>query len=234
MNDFKNLQEAIEGKTAGEWNYTTCYGVATIEDKDKNAIAHAVEYLKTTDADFIALMGTVAPEIMTVIRAANIVVSEASNKAFFSGAEWDLKTTLDSLQKAQETNKTLRKTDIETGTEFKTLTELWKEAGQKPFNAESRLDLKFRCILIGPDSMAMGWDEDGITCTNNACLKQWVFNKEKKLVPHWPAIWKGLGGYSCQSGALYPNEEEAKKDIGSATFVRLATDLQPIMLEVVK
>ena len=47
--------EAVaKAATPGPWNYTTCYGVAFIEAKDREAIAHAVEYLTPDNASYIA------------------------------------------------------------------------------------------------------------------------------------------------------------------------------------
>jgi hypothetical protein len=53
--------------------------------------------------------------------------------------------------------------------------------------------------------------------------------KEPKLVPHWPAIVRSNVGYSI-SDSLYATEKEAEDDYDD--FVRLATELPPIMLEV--
>lgn len=57
-----------------------------------------------------------------------------------------------------------------------------------------------------------------------------VAHKEKKLVPHWPAIYLGIYESSILSASLFPNEEAARKEWSS--IIRLATEYPPIMLEV--
>lgn len=56
MIDLDEIERLVEGATPGKWYYTTCYGVANIEAGRNNTIAHAVEYLKTSDAQYIAAM----------------------------------------------------------------------------------------------------------------------------------------------------------------------------------
>lgn len=68
----------------------------------------------------------------------------------------------------------------------------------------------------------------------------WDFNEfdyriapvEKKFVPHWPAILKYENESYFMSDYLFPSEDKAKAQFNNNSFIRLATELPPIMLEV--
>lgn len=54
--------------------------------------------------------------------------------------------------------------------------------------------------------------------------------KQKKLVPHWPALCNNGSGYYL-ADYIFKSEDGAKK-IYDTNFVRLANELPPIMIEV--
>lgn len=54
--------------------------------------------------------------------------------------------------------------------------------------------------------------------------------EEKKLVPHWPAIIHEARKRTFVTDSIHPTEANARSTFGSS-FVRLATEYPPIMLE---
>ena len=72
MIDIAKARALCAAATPGPWTFTTCYGVATVEHgPDRDAIAHAVDYLQVGDeydnASFIASARTLLPEALTEI-----------------------------------------------------------------------------------------------------------------------------------------------------------------------
>ena len=68
MLDLDKLEELCKAATPGPWRYTTAYGVATIESKEDRGIAHAVDYMETSNADFIAEARTALPLLIKMVR----------------------------------------------------------------------------------------------------------------------------------------------------------------------
>lgn len=131
-------------------------------------------------------------------------------------------------------------------TEYKTLKELWRQAGEKPFDAcladdnVFHKDNIFHVVTLSPDGRdAVGWSAG----TYNGCIihsadsgRYRLAPPKNRLVPHWPAIRKFKGGEGAffLTDDIYSSTElaaEAWKDAGYP-FVRLATELTPIMLEI--
>ena len=70
---IEEMKRIAEARTNGPWQYSCCYGVATIECEKNNPIAHAVEYIKTRDADFICLAANTYDKLLAVAEAAKEV-----------------------------------------------------------------------------------------------------------------------------------------------------------------
>ena len=79
--------------------------------------------------------------------------------------------------------------------------------------------------LIAPE------DVEWLISVAEAASITWKLHKEKKLVPHWPAIYEAEKGYHYISNDIFPTEIMAK-EVLRKTFIRLATELPPIMIEV--
>jgi len=72
MIDIAKARALCAAATPGPWTFTTCYGVATVEHgPDRDAIAHAVDYLQVGDeydnASFIASARTLLPEALDAL-----------------------------------------------------------------------------------------------------------------------------------------------------------------------
>jgi len=74
--------ELMARRTAGEWRYSTCYGMATIEDSARQPIAHAVEYLKTSDADSICAAVNLSGAFVRVAQISAYIDNNIENWAF--------------------------------------------------------------------------------------------------------------------------------------------------------
>lgn len=120
---------------------------------------------------------------------------------------------------------------------MKTLKELWSEAGEKPFDAVSKLGEKFHCVGISPNGRAIGWAPDGDPNWFAGEYDEWRVDKPApELVPHWmpicEAVVPGCPTKTYLSAQLFSSVEDAKKDdLPYHKVVRLATELRPIMLE---
>jgi len=52
--NIEELKKIADGATKGPWDYSCCYGLATIESSTDFAIAYAVDYLEPDNATYIA------------------------------------------------------------------------------------------------------------------------------------------------------------------------------------
>jgi len=85
MIDIAKARALCAAATPGPWTFTTCYGVATVEHgPDRDAIAHAVDYLQVGDeydnASFIASARTLLPEALDALeqeRAVCVTITTA-------------------------------------------------------------------------------------------------------------------------------------------------------------
>lgn len=79
---LSNDRKIVEAATQGEWLYSKCYGVATIESVDGTDIAHAVDYLTPDNATFISTFNPVkVQKMLDVIEAAKDVQEWAEDDA---------------------------------------------------------------------------------------------------------------------------------------------------------
>lgn len=74
MKNLEKLEKLLSEATAGPWDYSTCYGVAFIQDINKESVAHAVEYIKPkNDAELICALRNCAPLLLEIVKAAKAV-----------------------------------------------------------------------------------------------------------------------------------------------------------------
>jgi hypothetical protein len=89
MIDIAKARALCAAATPGPWTFTTCYGVATVQHgPDRDAIAHAVDYLQVGDeydnASFIASARTLLPEALDALeqeRAVCVAITTALKQA---------------------------------------------------------------------------------------------------------------------------------------------------------
>jgi len=89
MIDIAKARALCAAATPGPWTFTTCYGVATVQHgPDRDAIAHAVDYLQVGDeydnASFIASARTLLPEALDALeqeRAVCVTITTALKQA---------------------------------------------------------------------------------------------------------------------------------------------------------
>jgi hypothetical protein len=110
---------------------------------------------------------------------------------------------------------------------LKTLAEIWEYADRKPIFVTHK-DNMFPKLMVGIQGNH-AWFNGHNTEYNN--VREWKLHKEKKLVEHWPAIYEAEKGYYYISNDIFPTEIMAK-EVLRKRFIRLATELPPIMLEV--
>lgn len=121
-------------------------------------------------------------------------------------------------------------------TKLKTLRELWEQNGCKPFVAISNSGERFHCTGIAPSDFAVGWDSHSFVNVNvghSADALLWSLHKpEPKLVPHWPAITTTASEDGrALTTTLYVSEHHFERSyVGDREFIRLATELPPILL----
>lgn len=121
--------------------------------------------------------------------------------------------------------------------EYKTLLELWKEAGEKPFDAVvvASDNEKFHCVCIAPDGDALGWDAHGTAYIHSTKWSKWKFAPPKKRkVKMWPAVYydKVINRYYL-SRRLYRDLEDAHDDGFPPEMVtRLLTEWPAVEVEV--
>jgi hypothetical protein len=68
--ELTEIESRASAATEGPWGISTCYGVATIiaGEDGKDSIAHAVEYLKNGDAEFIAASRADIPRLIAEVK----------------------------------------------------------------------------------------------------------------------------------------------------------------------
>lgn len=131
MTDIRKLCERVlildSEATKGPWHYSTCYGVATIEGKaDRSVpIAHAVEYLKTLDADLIAEYRSAAPILAREIEKQRETIeklrevlsyyadlSKYETKTFLieAAVRWSLESTEVQMDEGEKARRVLEET----------------------------------------------------------------------------------------------------------------------------
>lgn len=116
----------------------------------------------------------------------------------------------------------------------KTLYELWKEAGERPFQAV-RGDGEAPFWILGQKRNVVGCEfiverSDGKSDGYMGHCRSWRFHVEApKPVPYWPAIIDAKDGGFLVTDHVYADVETARQVI-QVGFIRLATELPPIML----
>lgn len=102
--NLEEMKRIAEARSKGPWQYSCCYGVATIECEKNKPIAHAVEYIKTRDADFICLAANTYDRLLAVAEAAKVAMKKDDGPLEKGWVErdariiWQLQLALKSLE----------------------------------------------------------------------------------------------------------------------------------------
>lgn len=119
--------------------------------------------------------------------------------------------------------------------DLKTLAEIWEEADRKPVKVFTDSDPdrnnRFNCFTLIGFFNGFGYMPDGNSMQDS---RVWKLHKEKKIVEHWSAVFRDANGDFQISYKLFMCEEAAVKHVDKiheCKFIRLATELPPIMLE---
>ena len=126
--------------------------------------------------------------------------------------------------------------------DLKTLAEIWESAERKPIDVlniwiteKTKSQVPYRLVGVDNDKAFCRFQDSQIT-EHDAFASTWKLHKEKKLVKYWPALMLDNSYRPPRlmiEPYLYKSNEEAEKHFKNshATFIRLATELPPIMLE---